>query len=104
VDEKSCSGCINIRCDEYIKFHIQKSEEKAEAIRIAEKEIASVKLAGLQAELTKSEGIYPTKEQIDSKIKNLASSEDVKGINYQLKALWALIVVILGIIIDLLRR
>lgn len=68
------------------------------------RELFDEKLRGLQAEFTKSERVYPTKEQIDDKISGLVTKEDLAGLNLQVKAMWVLIVILFGAIIGLLSR
>jgi len=68
------------------------------------REFVELKIQALQAEFTKSERVYPTKEQIDDKIRSLVTKEDLAGLNLQVKAMWVLIVILFGAVIGLMSR
>lgn len=79
-------------------------EQRFDLQLAALKEYVELKIQALQAEFTKSERVYPTKEQIDDKIKSLVTKDDLSGLNLQVKALWVLIVVLFVAIVGLLSR
>ena len=93
MDEKSCSGCINIRCDEYIKFHIQKSEEALRAAQTASEALIAANLKSLQLEYSKSEDNYPTRQQLNKEMGKLLTKDEAEikfnSISNYMKALTA---------------
>lgn len=74
-------------------------EERFDLQLAALKEYIDLKIAALQAEYSKSELNYPTRQLLDERLMGLASNVDVKekldGINLQMKLQWAFLVALL---------
>jgi len=92
MDDNLCSEHISIKCDEYIKSHIKASEDLSEA-----------NLRALQLEFSKSEREYPTRQQLDTQLKELVTKDDLSSLNLQIKIQWGLIMLMIIMIIAIYR-